>query len=227
LKLSILDQSPIISGHNRRAGGWRKQSSSRRPCGKARLPSLLACGSTTRWQALRRSFVPKYSLPARGFRNFDHPRRHRRHPAAVLQSVQGGRAVPACSKPCFPRRIDLGVGRAPGGDQTTAMGDERRQLTRPPTTFPSRCSISSPISTMPCRWDIRLPKVKAQPMGADRAPQCGCSVHPTIAAPLAGGARSAVRVRALHQRRRRRPRDARLQAQIPAFVARKPSRTRC
>ena len=64
----------------------------------------------------------------------------------------------------FPQRIDLGIGRAPGGDQTTAMamGEGR---------YPSAENFPEHVQYLVAYLDDALPaghpfaKVKAQPMG--------------------------------------------------------------
>ena len=68
----------------------------------------------------------------------------------------------------FPQRIDLGLGRAPGGDQTTAMamGEGR---------YPTAENFPEHVQYLVAYLDDAMPeghpfaKVKAQPMGADRA----------------------------------------------------------
>ena len=160
MKLSILDQSPIISGHTaaqavaetiklaqaaEEFGYYRYWLAEHHalqaladPCPEILVTRVAAATSTIR-VGTGGILLPYYS------------------PLKIAEQFRMLEAL-------FPRRIDLGLGRAPGGDQTTAMamGEGR---------YPTAENFPEHVQYLVAYLDDALPaghpfaKVKAQPMG--------------------------------------------------------------
>jgi len=160
IKLSVLDQSPIISGHTpqqaiqqtiRLAQAAEKMGYSRYwcaehhsvmaladPCPEILVTRVAAATSTIR-VGTGGVLLPYYS------------------PLKIAEQFRMLEAL-------FPGRIDLGIGRAPGGDQATAMamGEGR---------YPSADNFPEQVQYLTAYLDDDLPEghpfqqVKAQPAG--------------------------------------------------------------
>jgi luciferase family oxidoreductase group 1 len=160
MKLSILDQSPIISGHTAaqavaetiklaqaaEALGYHRYWLAEHhalqaladPCPEILVTRVAAATSTIR-VGTGGILLPYYS------------------PLKIAEQFRMLEAL-------FPQRIDLGIGRAPGGDQTTAMamGDGR---------YPSAENFPEHVQYLVAYLDDAMPaghpfaKVKAQPLG--------------------------------------------------------------
>ena len=142
VKLSVLDQSPVPDGHSRRrAAKHHRPGAPRRP---ARLRALLDRRASRHGHAR----LPRAGNPdrPRRRRNIRHPRRLRRGAAAPLQPTQGRREFRMLHA-LYPNRIDLGIGRAPGGGPLESYALRRERIERrAPTTSPS----SSPSCSASC-----------------------------------------------------------------------------
>ncbi len=160
MKLSILDQSPIISGHTaaqavaetiklaqaaEELGYYRYWLAEHHalqaladPCPEILLTRVASATSTIR-VGTGGILLPYYS------------------PLKIAEQFRMLEAL-------FPQRIDLGLGRAPGGDQTTAMamGEGR---------YPTAENFPEHVQYLVAYLDDAMPaghpfaKVKAQPMG--------------------------------------------------------------
>ena len=160
MKLSILDQSPIISGHTpaqavaetiklaqaaEELGYYRYWLAEHHalqaladPCPEILVTRVAAATSTIR-VGTGGILLPYYS------------------PLKIAEQFRMLEAL-------FPQRIDLGLGRAPGGDQTTAMamGEGR---------YPTAENFPEHVQYLVAYLDDAMPKghpfakVKAQPMG--------------------------------------------------------------
>jgi len=161
LRLSILDQSPIISGHTpaqavaetiklaqaaEELGYYRYWLAEHHalqaladPCPEILVTRVAAATSTIR-VGTGGILLPYYS------------------PLKIAEQFRMLEAL-------FPQRIDLGLGRAPGGDQTTAMamGEGR---------YPTAENFPEHVQYLVAYLDDAMPKghpfakVKAQPMGS-------------------------------------------------------------
>lgn len=160
MKLSVLDQSPIISGHTaaqavgetiklakavEELGYYRYWLAEHHalaaladPCPEILVTRVASATSTIR-VGTGGILLPYYS------------------PLKIAEQFRMLEAL-------FPQRIDLGIGRAPGGDQTTAlaMGEGR---------YPSADNFPEHVQYLVAYLDDAMPaghpfaKVKAQPMG--------------------------------------------------------------
>ena len=160
IKLSVLDQSPIISGHTPREaiaqtlrlaqaaeqmGYYRYWCAEHHsvmaladPCPEILVTRLAAATSTIR-VGTGGVLLPYYS------------------PLKIAEQFRMLEAL-------FPGRIDLGIGRAPGGDQATAMAMGQGR-------YPSADDFPEQVQYLAAYLDDDLPKghpfaqVKAQPAG--------------------------------------------------------------
>ena len=160
LKLSVLDQSPIISGHTpaqavaetiklaqaaEELGYYRYWLAEHHalqaladPCPEILVTAVASATSTIR-VGTGGILLPYYS------------------PLKIAEQFRMLEAL-------FPRRIDLGVGRAPGGDQTTAMAMSGG-------SYPTADNFPEQVQYLVAYLDDAMPaghpfaKVKAQPMG--------------------------------------------------------------
>lgn len=165
VRLSVLDQSPIISGHTpaeaiqqtirlaqaaERLGYYRYWCAEHHsimaladPCPEILVTRLAAATSTIR-VGTGGVLLPYYS------------------PLKVAEQFRMLEAL-------FPGRIDLGIGRAPGGDQATAMAMGQGR-------YPSADDFPEQVQYLAAYLDDELPEghpfrqVKAQPAG-DTSPQ--------------------------------------------------------
>ena len=176
MRLSILDQSPIISGFTpahaiaetiklaqaaERLGYFRYWLAEHHslaaladPCPEILVTRVAAATSTIR-VGTGGILLPHYS---------------------ALKIAEQFRMLEAL----FPQRIDLGIGRAPGGDRTTALAMGEGRYSEPRISR-NRCNIWLRISTMRCPPVIRSRKSKRSRRGRLR-PKCGCSARRTTAA---------------------------------------------
>ena len=102
----------------------------------------------------------------------------------------------------FPGRIDLGLGRAAGTDPMTTFALQRDRRQAAPDDFPQQ------LAELLAYLDDRMPEdhpfarlAKTLPAGP-RVPSAGCSAPPSRA-PSGPPSWAALRLRRLHQRRRR------------------------
>lgn len=165
IKLSVLDQSPVISGHTpgeairetlrlaqaaERLGYHRYWCAEHHsimaladPCPEILVTRLAAATSTIRVGS-GGVLLPYYS------------------PLKIAEQFRMLEAL-------FPGRIDLGIGRAPGGDQATAMAMGQGR-------YPSADDFPEQVQYLAAYLDDELPQghpyaqVKAQPAG-DTSPQ--------------------------------------------------------
>lgn len=165
VRLSVLDQSPIISGHTpaeaiqqtirlaqaaERLGYYRYWCAEHHsimaladPCPEILVTRLAAATSTIR-VGTGGVLLPYYS------------------PLKIAEQFRMLEAL-------FPGRIDLGIGRAPGGDQATAMAMGQGR-------YPSADDFPEQVQYLAAYLDDELPEghpfrqVKAQPAG-DTSPQ--------------------------------------------------------
>jgi luciferase family oxidoreductase group 1 len=141
LRLGVLDQSPVVGGHTPAQAvaetvrlaqlaeelGYHRYwlaehhaiAALADPCPEILLASV--AGATSRMRVGTGGVLLPYYSPLKVAETF-----------RMLEALH-------------PGRIDLGVGRAPGGDQAN---------TGPPTAFPSRCRTWPAFSTGPCRRGI-------------------------------------------------------------------------
>ena len=161
VRLSVLDQSPIISGHTpaeaiqqtirlaqaaERLGYYRYWCAEHHsimaladPCPEILVTRLAAATSTIR-VGTGGVLLPYYS------------------PLKIAEQFHMLEAL-------FPGRIDLGIGRAPGGDQATAMAMGQGR-------YPSADDFPEQVQYLTAYLDDELPEghpfrqVKAQPAGA-------------------------------------------------------------
>jgi len=161
VRLSVLDQSPIISGHTpaeaiqqtirlaqaaERLGYYRYWCAEHHsimaladPCPEILVTRLAAATSTIR-VGTGGVLLPYYS------------------PLKIAEQFRMLEAL-------FPGRIDLGIGRAPGGDQATAMAMGQGR-------YPSADDFPEQVQYLTAYLDDELPEghpfrqVKAQPAGA-------------------------------------------------------------
>ena len=160
MRLSVLDQSPIISGHTaaqavaetiklaqaaEELGYYRYWLAEHHalqaladPCPEILVTRVAAATSKIR-VGTGGILLPYYS------------------PFKIAEQFRMLEAL-------FPRRIDLGVGRAPGGDQTTAMAMSGG-------SYPTADNFPEQVQYLVAYLDDAMPaghpfaKVKAQPMG--------------------------------------------------------------
>ena len=139
-------------------------------------PSITTCPASP--APRRRSCIAPHRR-----RHEDDPRRRRRHHAAQPRAATSSPSSSARWRGCFPGRIDLGLGRAPGTDQITV-----RALRRTPDggrQFPagraraaglSRARAARPARSRPCRRrarDVPLWILGSSTFGAQLAAELG------------------------------------------------------
>ena len=153
MRLSVLDQSPIISGHT-------PAQAVHETIRLAKAAEQL--GFYRYWLAEHHSIAaladpcPEILLARIAAATSTHPRRHRRHPAAVLQPAQGRGAVPH-ARGALSRAASTSASGARRAATRSPRSRWARGAIRARSTFRSRCSTSSPISTARCPRSTRSP----------------------------------------------------------------------
>ena len=142
MRLSVLDQSPAIAGHEP-AEAIARLAGAGAPLRRARLQPLLAVGAPQQQQHRRQRARSADGGDCR--HHPPHPDRQRRHHAAALFGPQGGRAVPraggARPRPHRPRRGPRARFRPPDGARAEPARQSRRG--RVPAAGASTCATGS------------------------------------------------------------------------------------
>ena len=209
---------PDLRGLHRRAGAARHaRPGARRPT--ARLPPLLGRRAPRR-RRCSPAPSPEVLIGPIAAGHAADPRRQRRRDAAALQPAQGrGELQPA--RGLFPGRIDLGLGRASGTDPMTTYALQRDRRQAAPDDFLEQ------LAELLAYFDDALPRRPSRSRAPGRAARAARGAGALAARLLAAerdlgrAARPPLRVRGLHQPRRR---GDRRRSYRRALRARRPAR---
>ena len=178
MRLGVLDQTPIISGHTP-AQALAETVALAAGGGPARV--LTATGSPSTMRS------PRSPIPARRFcsrASRPRPRRIRVGTGGVLLPYYSPLKVAEVFRmleALFPGRIDLGIGRAPGGDQTPRRRSRAGHYTGA-DDFPRAGAGSRRVPRRrDCPPGIRSPGSRRSRTGDTRR-RSGCSARRTTAA---------------------------------------------
>ena len=178
MKLSILDQSPIIAGHS--AGTGHRGDPQARAPGRSHW-AITATGSPSTTPSAR-SPIPARRSCSRGWAR--KPGASASAPAGVLLPYYSALKVAEVFRmleALYPGRVDLGIGRAPGGDQRTARAVGGGRM---PTAedFPQQVweLVGYLDGTLPDDHPFKARAARSR--AARPRPKSGCSAPPITAA---------------------------------------------